>query len=200
MDSKTSYKSYFRYYKKIGPLLKKPRVKAYTMLVLSFFTMSFFGVFAIKPALKTIARLKKEISDSRKVNQALEKKIINLSSLKEEYQKIETDIPLISKALPSQPQLPSFLKDLEIFAQEVGATISGIRVQKVALTKEGSRTSTKISSSLTLNGDYFSCKKFLNRLLNAKRIYTVESLEIRADLKRKESIIKLDLKVNAYYL
>lgn len=200
MDLKTSYRVYSRYYKKIGPLFKKPRVKAYTMLILSLFTMSFFGVFAIKPTLKTIAHLQKEITDSQLVNEALEKKIIHLSQIKEEYKKIEDDFPRISKVLPSEPQFSFFLEDLEKLAKVVGATISGVRLESIDLTKKDSQSSSKISCSLILHGDYSSCKDFLDRLLNISRIYTVDKLEIRSDLKEGTNAIKLDLNVNTYYL
>lgn len=200
MRLQTSYRVYSRYYQKIGPLFKKPRVQAYTMLILSLLTMSFFGIFAIKPTLKTIAQLQKKIADSRIVNEALEQKIIHLSQSKEEYKKIENDLPLISKALPKEPQFSFFLKDLESLTQAVGATISSVRLESIELTKKNSQSSTKISGSLKLLGDYSSCKDFLNRLLTSARIYTVDSFEIRPNLKEEPRAIKLDFNINAYYL
>jgi len=182
------------------PFLKKPQVKAYTMFILSLLTMSFFGVFAIKPTLKTITRLKREINDSQLVNEALEQKIISLSQIKEEYKKIEVDLPLISNALPPEPKFSFFLQDLETLAQETGATISGVKLESVDLTKKDSQVSIQISASLTLSGSYSSCRNFLDRLLNNSRIYMVNSFEIDSNSKGEINIIKLSLKVNTYYL
>lgn len=195
-----SYKSYSRYYKKIEPIFKKPRVRAYTMLILSFFTMSFFGVFAIKPTLKTIAGLKKKINDGQLVNEALEQKIINLSQVKEEYKKIENDLPLISKALPSEPKFSFFLKDLEALAQEAGVTISGVKLGTIDLIQDDLQSPIKISSSLSIKGDYLSCKKFLEKLLDHSRIYLVDRFEISPDSKEGVIIINLSVSVDAHYL
>ena len=196
-----SHKPYSQRYKKIGPFFKKPRMRAYTMLILSFFTMSFFGVFAIKPTLQTIAGLKKKINDSLLVNEALEKKIINLSQVKEEYKKIENDLSLISKALPSEARFSFFLKDLETLAQEAGATISGVKLETIDLTQKDLQSPIKISSFLTLEGDYFSCKKFLEKLLNHSRIYLIDRFEIRSDLKEEGiTIINLGVRVDTHYL
>lgn len=193
------YKIYSRYYQNIGPFFKKPRVRAYTVLILSFFTMSFFGVFAIKPTLTTIARLQREIADGQILNEKLERKIITLSQLKEQRDKMENDLPLVSKALPSEPKFYSFLQDLEHFAQETNATISSVRLEAINLTKKHIDSPTKITASLTLAGDYSATYEFLNRLLNDSRIYTLDRFDIQSTLKG-ENVIKLDLKVNSYYL
>lgn len=198
MDLQTSYRVYSRYYRKIGPFLKNPRVRAYTILILSLLTMSFFGMFAIKPTLKTIAHLKREIDDSQLVNEALEQKIISISQIKEEYKKFENDFPFVTEAMPSEPKFSFFLKDLETLAQEVGATISGINLSSVDLTLKNNQSPIKISSSLILSGNYSSCRDFLARLLNSRRIYTVDTFRINSDSK-VEDTIKLDLKINTYY-
>lgn len=200
MKLPTNYRAYSRYYRNIGPFLEKPRIRAYTMLILSFFTMSFFGIFAIKPTLTTIAQLRKQIADSQLFNEKLERKIITLSQLKEEHKKIENDLPLLSKALPSEPKFYSFLQDLERFAQETGTTISSVRLESIDLTKKDTKSPTKIAASLTLEGNYSASQEFLNRLLNANRIYTLDRFGIHSNPKSGENITNLDLSVNSYYL
>lgn len=198
MRLQTNYKTYSRYYKSLGPLLKKPRVRAYTMFILSFLTMSFFGIFAIKPTLQTITQLRREITDSQLVNDALEQKIITQSQLKEEFKKIEKDLPLISKALPSEPSFSFFLQDLEDLAQETETTVSGVKINSVDLTKKETKSSISVSSSFALSGDYSACKNFLERLLNNSRLYTVDRFEIRSNPTGIKTI-KLDLGIDAYY-
>lgn len=200
MDLQRSYKVYSRYYRKIGPVFKKPRVKAYTMLILSFFTMSFFGFFAIKPTLTTIFQLRKKIADSQSVNRTLEQKIIHLFQLKEEYEKLEKDLPLITAALPAEPQVYSLLKNLEDLAQATGATISGVRVNNVNLADNQSPSSNKLSCSVILEGSYSACRQFLDRLLNTSRIYKTDRFEMRSGSKREASVLKLDLNLEAYFL
>ncbi|MBL7159796.1 type 4a pilus biogenesis protein PilO [Candidatus Microgenomates bacterium] len=168
------------------------------MFILSFLTMSFFGIFAIKPTLQTITQLRREITDSQLVNDALEQKIITQSQLKEEFKKIEKDLPLISKALPSEPSFSFFLQDLEDLAQETETTVSGVKINSVDLTKKETKSSISVSSSFALSGDYSACKNFLERLLNNSRLYTVDRFEIRSNPTGIKTI-KLDLGIDAYY-
>lgn len=199
MELPVSYKVYSRYYQKIGPFFKKPRVQAYIMLILSFFTMSFFGIFAIRPTLKTITQLQRKIKDSQFVSQALEEKIISLSQAKEAYQKVEKSLPLIAKALPPEPQFSFFLQDLESLAQEVDATISGVKLESVDLTKKDPTLPIKLSCFLALASNYPSGKEFIHRLIETPRLYTIENFEIRSRAKEGETELKLDLKVNSFY-
>lgn len=198
MGLETSYHVYSRYYRKLGSFLRKPRVRVYTVLILSFFTMSFFGLFAIKPTLKAIAHLKREIADSQLIDESLEEKVIHLSQLKEEYKKIENDLPLVSTALPKEPKFSSFLEDLENLSRETEVTISQVKLESIDLTKRESKSSTKISSSLILTGDYSSLRNFLSRLLQSGRIYTVDTFEIRSPSK-EVSVLKINLNINTYY-
>jgi len=188
----------FNYRKNIRPFLKKPKVQAYTMLILSLLAMSFFGFFAIRPTLKTIVGLQREIKDSQLVNQALEEKIIALSQAKEEYGKIENDLPLLAKALPAEPKFSFFLEDLENLAKETGITLSGVRLETVDLNQEDLQTPTQITSSLSVEGDYFTGKEFLEHLLNDSRIYLVDRFEINS--KEGVSLLDLSLRVDGYYL
>lgn len=200
MRLKNSFQTYSRYSKKLKPWMKKPKVKAYTMIILSLFTMSFFGFFAIKPTLATITHLKRKIKDSRTVDQNLETKIIHLSQLKEEHQNLENELSLVPKALPSEPQYSQILEELENLANQAEATISGVKLEKVRPSQEDSQSANKLSCSLTLEANYQSAKDFLNYLLNSPRLYTIEKFAIASETKENRQLIKLQLKIDTYYL
>ncbi len=50
-----SLHTYERYYKRIEPILEGRKAAGYLVLILTFATLAFFGYFAIKPTLATIA-------------------------------------------------------------------------------------------------------------------------------------------------
>ena len=58
------------------PDLKKEKTQKYSSIIFSLVSLSFFGIFAINPTLSTIAKLKKELSDTKFVEEQLRKNII----------------------------------------------------------------------------------------------------------------------------
>ncbi len=103
------------------------------MIVLSLFTIAFFGAFAIRPTLKTIATLRRQIGDKTLVNHRLEEKINNLILAQEEYQRVEADLPTLYSLLPEKAEFPTLLRKLEVLTIENGATISGIQFDPIVL-------------------------------------------------------------------
>ncbi len=133
MNDLTPTHHYRRFYKNYAQLFKSTEVQAYTMVALSLFTISFFGAFAIRPTLKTISLLKRQITDRIEVNQKLEEKINALILAQEEYQRIDKDLSSIYSLLPEKTEFPVFLRKLEAMTLGNGATISSIQFDPIVL-------------------------------------------------------------------
>lgn len=197
-DFREPYIKYRKYYQTIEPYLKSKRAGAYFMLFLSFLALSFFGSLAIRPTLKTIFQLKRQIKDSQFVNQKLDEKINELAQAKNEYQLVTPVLPQVYETLPKDPQPNLLLKDLEKLAKESGATISALSFQAISYSKPKSQTQvSSVDFTLTLKADYFGVKNFLDRVLKVKRIITFENLKITSQTEDK--ILSLYLKGSAYY-
>ena len=145
---------YHKYYQRIAPVFKTQKAQAYTMVILSLFTISFFGVFAIRPTLKTIATLQRQIIDRSEVSQKLEEKINALIAAQETYQGITADIPTIYALLPDKPEVTSLLIKLEQLIDNKNATISAIQLDAVtiytAMVKPNSASSSAQAASNVL--------------------------------------------------
>ena len=63
-------------YFELLPDLKKEKTKKYSSIIFSLISLSFFGIFAINPTLSTIAKLRKELSDTKFVDEQLVKLLI----------------------------------------------------------------------------------------------------------------------------
>ena len=74
------------------PTLKEKKMRQFTTLALTFITIAFFGFFAITPTVNTISELQKQLDDSNFVNDALQKKIANLTTLQTTYTQIQPDL------------------------------------------------------------------------------------------------------------
>src|SRR3989344_5000597 len=74
---------------------QKKSITAYAYIILTLFTVSFFGIFAITPTLTTIGNLNRQYEDSKLVYEALNKKLSSLQLLDFQYKEIQPDLPAI---------------------------------------------------------------------------------------------------------
>lgn len=204
------YTRYRQYYQRVEPLLKTPRARAYGMAILSFFVLSFFGAFAIRPAVTTIFELNRKISDRHLVNQKLEEKIKNLKLAEKEYQKIQADLPLISAALPKEANFPPFLKTLEQEASATAISLNNLKFQDVSLydtAREKTSTTSGLPEpqtyyfNLTANGTYSDLISFLNKLERGGRLLGIEDFSLSSEKRGTISAqLNMGLKSRVFFL
>lgn len=204
IEPKIESRRFSRYYTSLEPLWTRPAIRAYTMLILSFFTMAFFGYFAIRPTMTTISALRRQISDAKFVDQQLQNKINALSQVQVAYEAIKPDLPVVMTALPRQPQFPSFVKSLEKISSESNATVVSLRFQSVSLSPSEATASAQeipIGFSLTTSGDYNSLAGFVKRLSYFERIAVIERVQLlmKNDETGKETL-QLSLLGKTFYV
>lgn len=185
------------YQGRLTKLFEKEEVKAYTMAILSFFALSFFTLFAIKPTLSTLFTLKKQIADSEQLDKNLETKINSLLEVQGEFQGYKEDLNLVKEALPTYPKLPNLLRKIEGLANEQGIIITDLQVEGFELQeKTTSDEPLSFTFLLSIAGDYSQVEGFLKKLLNLRRIIALEELKFSLDQEQK---INLALKGKSYY-
>lgn len=164
----------------IPSYLKQEKAQRVTALILTFITLSFFGLFAISPTLSTIAKLQKELSDSKDVDSKLQEKINNLVSLSRQYSTVQSDIPFITQLIPSSPNVPLLVAQIQAIAAQSSATVDTLQVSTVELTKGQALSADTKSFSFSLNasGNYTQLSDFVSRLIEFDRIITVDAVSI----------------------
>lgn len=212
---KGNYKTYVMRYRKyyaqnVVPFMKSKQATAYSMIILSLFTLAFFGMFAIRPTLRTITELQRQIDDSKQLDESLQNKINQVVRAQDEYQLIKDFVPAINQALPTNPHLASVLGDVESLAVEYGATISAMQVQAITYTPKTETSEeeaqiaaqtaepTTIDIAIQLEGSYTELSDFLNRLLTMRRTVTAQNLELSPD--NENATLGLILRLNSYYV
>jgi Tfp pilus assembly protein PilO len=104
---------------------------AYSYLILTFFTVAFFGFFVIRPAISTISNLQKELQDNKRVYQGLQDKLAAIQKLDTQYQTLQTNIPLVYEAVPNTPKIPLLTRQIETIAQSNNVFIQSLTVSPV---------------------------------------------------------------------
>jgi Tfp pilus assembly protein PilO len=186
------YHNYRRYFTNLGKITSGPRVKSFAWLSLTFFTICFFGVVAIRPTLVTIAKLTREIKDQREASQKLQVKINSLVAAQSEYAKVVNLLPLLEEALPENNDFPRLAFFLEETATAAAVEIRSLNFEKIALKGETKKNKDKkpyneIIFSVGVAGNYNNLKQFLSDLEASRRIIKVQSFSI-GEARRREFI------------
>ncbi len=165
----------YRQFSLLKGLKSKKTVQAYTILILSLLTTSFFIVTAIRPTLKTIASLMAELRDKREIDQKLQEKINSLSLAKANYQIIKKDLPLIEQALPSGAEFTLLMIQIENLATQTNVSLNKENFEDVSLIFSDDL---KIQFNLQVSADYENLKNFLAGLENLRRITVLQSFTV----------------------
>ena len=189
---------YERYYKEILPYLKKEKNQQYFTAILTLGASIFFALFAINPTLSTIIKLRKEIEDSKFVEEKLSKKINSLSSLSQQYQVIQKDIPYILDAIPQQPEAPILVAQIQSIAQDSTVGLTKLEVSPINLTSQPATKSSSFTFELTGQSSYENLQKFTSSLINMQRIVSVNSISI-TKTEETDQNLQITIKGSAYF-
>jgi Tfp pilus assembly protein PilO len=131
---------------------------AVALVVLSF-------VFLIKPQMDTAAELRQEAEDLRSQQQQTRSQIAALAQVRETSPSLEAELAAISAIIPSDPALPSAVRQLQIAAQDSGVSILSMSPSQPTSANVADLPNLAIITwSLSIEGGYFQVVDFLRRL------------------------------------
>lgn len=208
ISSKTGRHRYQRYFTNVTALYEKKQVRTYTGVILSLLTVAFFSFFAIRPTLITIASLVKEIENKRMIAQKLQEKIDAITIAQAEYAAVSSEFPLVEEALPQEPNLPLFIRQLETLTVQNRVTLRTIQFSQVNLrgklvaepdlVKKGEVS--KVTFSLSASGSYQNLKTFLQSLEDLRRFVVISSFGFKTGEKEEGQPLILSVTGDASYL
>lgn len=192
-------RKYLNYIKSL-PQFKKEQTEAYLMIILVVFTVSFFGIFAIMPTLSTIAELRKTLEDNTFINDQLQAKITNLSSLQQEYSQLSPDLPVLLAAIPQENKAPLLTGQVQALSQEAGVKVTKLQIQELTESKEKDKPTGPLKTftvTVDAEGTYENLRSFYTSLIRFERIVTFDSMIMT--MNRENNTLQLNIKANVYY-
>lgn len=173
-------------------------------LLVTLAAILFFAVFAIRPTLLTMSDLIKEIEDKERLEQALNLKIAALSTAQGEYLQLESRLPVLDEAIPTNPEVIDTLKILEKIASDRGLVISALNVGNLPAEADPNTPFSEMSQqsmpiSLTVAGDYPTIRQFVEDLRAARRSFVVDSVTFTTGDEQGSEVLKATMTVNAPY-
>lgn len=211
MINKDQTSRYSSYLAKVADFYQRKEVKAYTNLILSLITASFFAFFAIRPTLVTIASLVKEINDQKEISQRLDSKLDDLVKAQKEFATIRSKLGMINSALPKKPQPSLFLGQIELLAYENRLNLTTVQSSSIYLkgtptapVKE-KKTQEKtlypsFNSRVSASGTYPDLKNFLLSLNNLRISLNIEGISFQKGKEKSSEILNLSFETNTFYL
>ncbi|KKR48098.1 MAG: hypothetical protein UU81_C0056G0003 [Microgenomates group bacterium GW2011_GWC1_41_8] len=211
--------------KTLQALLISQETQAYAMAFLSFFALAFFTVFAIRPTLISFFNLQKQIEEAKETDSKLEMKIEQLLAAQQVYQDYQSELALLDKALPENPEFAQLIQKLEEIVNDKEATTTAFEtIDEVTLldkhellnlgTAANAEMSPEVSEalnempaesikfSMTIGSNYLNNKAVANHLLELKRIIGLTTLEFTntKDQDNVEFPVETTLEAEAFYL
>ena len=212
--------------KTLQALFASQEAQAYVMAFLSFFALAFFTIFAIRPTLISFFNLQRQIEEAKDVDSKLEAKIEQLLAAQQIYQDYQSELALLDKALPKDPEFAQIIQKLEEIVNDKEATTTAFETidevtlldtqQLLALpnTGEVSELSPEIIEALkdtptesvkfstTIGADYQSNKAVADHLLDLKRLIGLTALEFvnTGEQENSDFDVETTIDVEAFYL
>lgn len=178
--------SYSRYYVYVKPVIKNPIVRTYSSLVFSLLAVTFFSMFALRPTLKTIISLQKDIDQQKQVLDQLIQKTKSLDQGIKNYQSLDSQVKLkLESLIPSKVSPANIIEELNTLATRFDASISAIQFQPFEIinnapppTKDADLK--EILLNLSLRGSYEALSGFLNSLKFSKHLILVDTVNFNS--------------------
>lgn len=177
IPSFNQYKEIVKKYSESMQEEKKQKFIGYLYVSLTLFTLSFFGLFAIRPTLSTISNLDKQYKDNLLVYNSLKEKLSALQKLDIQYQEIQPDLELIFNAIPKSNKITYLTRQLENLAFADNLTVTHLAFDTIEIypnKKNASMYSFKFSISVEGTND--NVNKFIADFINFDRIIGIDHL------------------------
>jgi len=173
---------YWYYFLNFQKKAQSPRIRSFTYLSLSIFTVCFFAIVAIRPTLVTIAKLNREIKDKKEASQKLQTKINAIVSAQKEFSSNNENLYLLDEALPEKNEFPVLAYFLEETATQSGVALTSLSLERIGESKDNTKTSPEKTNffnfSVGVRGEYPRIKDFLLSLESSRRLIKIQQVAI----------------------
>lgn len=224
-ESVIASRRFSKYYTYIEPITSDPVIRGYFTLIASILLTAFFIIFALSPTFSTIVGLTRKIDDQKKVLASLDSKINSIILAQENYSRVEPDLPLLDRALPTKPEPDVVLQDVINTGSGSGVVLSSFQVSEVYLrginptekapekkpqeqqqpaknpggTVVSSLGIPRLEFGVGMSGTRESIRQFAGRLEFLPRIVVISVLSIDSDNQGGQGGYFADIKGNAFY-
>lgn len=130
--------------------VKKPSARVTLALVGTLALLVVLGLLVLRPTLVTIGGLVNEIKEENRLISLLDARISSLQTAKQLLSQLEPQLPLLAAAIPANPELEIFIKEVELLAQK--NQLADLEISQPGFTLIGPKTETLLPLTITAGG------------------------------------------------
>jgi len=177
------------------------RAEDYIFLVLFFLIFSFSIIFIIRPTLKTLFALKRELKELEEINQSYEQKILIFAQIQQFFENNREKIHLLKEAVPDKPNLSKVIDDINKTSSESSFLLKTINVESVNLKENKEKKHNYLILNIEGETDFSKIISFSEELLKQRRLKMIEKLIITENQETSPSgLLKFQMEVKSSYL
>lgn len=201
--------------KKVEKYAKEEKTWYYVEVILTLFTISFFAIFAIRPAVVTISGLVGEINRKEELSKKMGQKINSVIVAQEQYALVQENWKLLASFLPSEFDFPEAIAQVAGSAQENEISINNLQFDNMSFVSQNVLSKSKpetlseiesknlkaISFSFNSRSELDSLKTYLPQLMGSRRWTKIDSYQLsKSDSKKEEERSGINLSIDGYWL
>jgi hypothetical protein len=202
--------------KKVEKYAQEEKTWYYVEVILTLFTISFFAIFAIRPAVVTISGLVGEINRKQELSERMGQKINTVIVAQEQYALVQENWQLLASFLPSEFDFPEAIAQVAGSAQENNLNINSLGfsnmgfVNQKVIEKSQPETLAEIDNdqlealafSFRSKSELEALKTFLTRLPQSRRWTKIDSYQMSKSGSddEEEGQRGINLSINGYWL
>jgi len=205
---------YKKYSQTIAPFIQSKKTKNYSTVIFFFLVLSVFGWYAIRPTIQTILYLEREIKDKTEIDKKMDEKINALIEANSVYENSKTLLPLLSHAIPINPEALNLVRQINTLATEKNIILSSLQLSNIPIASLSALIRPKNQSRqvefpvvFSVSGPYVSVVAFLKELVSLRRVVTIQSMNftpikptyLSASDSGKPATIKVSINLLGYY-
>jgi len=205
---------YKKYSQTITPFIQSKKTKNYSTVIFFFLVLSVFGWYAIRPTIQTILYLEREIKDKTEIDKKMDEKINALIEANSAYENSKALLPLLSHAIPKNPEALDLVRQINALAVEKNIILSSLQLLNIPISSLSASLRPKNQSPqvefpvvFSVSGPYVSVVAFLKELVTLQRVVTIQSMNftpikptyLSASDSGKPATIKVSINLLGYY-
>ncbi len=179
------------------------KTKDYSFIIVFFLIFSFFVLFVIRPNLTTVFNLQRERDQLAQLDQDYERAIFNIVSIQSSLERNRESFPLLNDAVPSAAQVNRVIDDITKIASSSSFDIKKIDINQISLKESTDKNKThSYQVFLESTADFNTARKFIDDLLQQRRLKTLQTLNFEQDNKEstQSSLLRIKLEIEGHYL
>ncbi|KKP98772.1 MAG: hypothetical protein US71_C0017G0006 [Parcubacteria group bacterium GW2011_GWD2_38_12] len=157
----------------------------------------------VLPAWNNIDNLITAKEEKQKELVELESIVAHIDELSEQYKKAQDDLEKISLVIPSNPQLPEILIQLEEMVKRNGIIIGDIKFSQEQESLKGEKSASNgikvVKINIEAEGNYLNLKKLLEDIEVNIRLMNADSISFSRSGANQDTI-KFTIGITSYYL